>query len=68
MSNPPRAVLTPCIGVCTLAPNGYCDGCFRSADEIGAWLALNDAQRLHIMSVVLPEREASVSRAPARPA
>ena len=58
---PVRAVLTPCIGVCTLDPAGYCDGCFRTADEICEWLGMDDAQRLHIMNVVLPEREARMA-------
>jgi predicted Fe-S protein YdhL (DUF1289 family) len=53
-----RPVLTPCIGVCTLDPAGYCDGCFRSGGEIAGWLSMNDAQRLHMMDTVLPAREA----------
>jgi uncharacterized protein len=53
-----RPVLTPCIGVCTLDPVGYCDGCLRSGDEIAGWLSMDDAQRLHMMEVVLPAREA----------
>lgn len=53
-----RPVLTPCIGVCTLDPDGYCDGCLRSGDEIAGWLSMDDVQRLHMMEVVLPAREA----------
>ncbi len=53
-----RPVLTPCIGVCTLDPAGYCDGCFRNGDEIADWLSMDQAQRLHMMDVVLPTREA----------
>jgi predicted Fe-S protein YdhL (DUF1289 family) len=51
-------VLTPCIGVCTLDSAGCCDGCFRTGDEIAGWLSMHDAQRLHMMDVVLPAREA----------
>lgn len=53
-----RAVQSPCIGVCTLDDGGYCEGCLRSRDEIAGWLAMDDAQREHMMDVVLPEREA----------
>ncbi len=56
-----RPVLTPCIGVCTLDPAGYCDGCFRNGNEIAGWLAMSDAQRLHMMETVLPAREAVLS-------
>ena len=53
-----RPVLTPCIGVCTLDPAGYCEGCFRTGDEICDWLSMADTQRQHMMDVVLPAREA----------
>lgn len=51
-------MLTPCIGVCTLGPNGLCDGCFRTRDEIARWSTMGDAARARLMDVVLPEREA----------
>jgi predicted Fe-S protein YdhL (DUF1289 family) len=53
-----RAVQSPCTGVCTLDQNGFCDGCLRTGDEIAGWLAMDDAQREHLMDSVLPEREA----------
>lgn len=52
-----RPVLTPCIGVCTLDPVGYCDGCLRTGNEIAGWMSMSDEQRLHMMDVVLPARE-----------
>jgi predicted Fe-S protein YdhL (DUF1289 family) len=58
MSTGFRAVQTPCIGVCTLDEHGLCDGCLRTGDEIAGWLAMDDAQREHLMAYVLPEREA----------
>src|SRR3546814_2672788 len=33
MDSPFRAVLSPCIGVCTMAEDGYCDGCHRTRSE-----------------------------------
>ncbi len=55
---PRRAVLTPCIGVCSLGGDGLCEGCHRTADEIAAWSTLSDEARLHLMQDVLPRREA----------
>lgn len=55
----PRAVLTPCTGVCTLDEHGHCHGCLRSTAEIGGWLQMSDAEREHMMDVVLPAREAA---------
>ena len=58
MTSPMRPMLTPCIGVCTLDPQGYCDGCRRTGAEIAMWSSMGDDAREHFMSVVLPEREA----------
>jgi predicted Fe-S protein YdhL (DUF1289 family) len=49
-------VLTPCIGICTLRPDGLCQGCLRTGSEIAAWGTLPDAERLRIMQQVLPGR------------
>lgn len=53
-------IASPCIGVCDMAPSGYCAGCWRSADEIGQWLLFSPAQRQYVMDVLLPEREAGL--------
>ena len=54
-----QPVLSPCTGVCTINASGHCQGCFRTLDEIGAWLQFTPAYRDHLMESVLPEREAS---------
>lgn len=59
MHNTFRAVLSPCIGVCTLRADGLCEGCLRTVDEIAAWSRLSDAERLHVMDTLLPAREAA---------
>ena len=58
-----RAVLSPCIGVCSLGDDGLCEGCLRTVDEIAAWSRLSDAERLHVMETLLPAREAAAGRA-----
>ena len=61
MSNDPtlivQAILSPCVGICQLDPQGYCLGCFRTGDEIARWRSMSDAERSHYMDVVLPARE-----------
>ena len=54
----PVPVPSPCIGICHLGSDGLCDGCLRSGDEIARWIAMGDAERRHLMDVVLPQREA----------
>jgi uncharacterized protein len=58
-----RAVLSPCIGVCSLGEDGLCLGCHRTSSEIARWVAMGDDERLRWMEEVLPVRE---SRACAR--
>jgi predicted Fe-S protein YdhL (DUF1289 family) len=53
-----KAVLSPCIGICALDAAGLCEGCLRTTDEIAAWSQMPDRERLHVMEVVLPLREA----------
>lgn len=53
-----RAVLSPCVGICSLDENGLCEGCHRSSAEIARWSQMNDDERLHLMEDVLPKREA----------
>jgi predicted Fe-S protein YdhL (DUF1289 family) len=53
----PAPVPSPCIGVCHLDAQGFCEGCLRTGDEIARWLAMGHAERLHLMDVVLPQRE-----------
>lgn len=55
----PRAVLSPCIGVCEVDACGLCRGCHRTLAEIAAWSSLGDAERLHLMDTVLPARDAA---------
>ncbi|GAA4863429.1 hypothetical protein GCM10023332_14460 [Luteimonas vadosa] len=52
-----RAVLSPCIGVCTLGEDGLCHGCHRTTAEIARWGQMDDDERLTLMEAVLPERE-----------
>ena len=62
--NPTKPILTPCIGVCTLADDGLCVGCHRSGDEIAAWSSLDDSERARLMNEVLPAREARRAETP----
>ena len=41
-------VPSPCIGVCTNGPRGYCTGCFRSRDERLHWLTIDNNTRKQI--------------------
>lgn len=59
MTTPFRAVLSPCIGICSVDRDGLCSGCLRTLDEIARWGTMGDDERLRIMDTVLPAREAA---------
>ncbi|MDR3388363.1 MAG: DUF1289 domain-containing protein [Rudaea sp.] len=56
-SDPPKAILSPCIGICRLDTDGVCAGCHRTAGEIARWLYYTDTERARLMDQVLPQRE-----------
>lgn len=57
---------TPCILVCSIdIATGFCFGCGRTQQEIGAWTVYSDEERRDIM-VLLPERLATIERRPRR--
>lgn len=56
MSSTPLPVLSPCIGLCELGPDGLCVGCFRTGNEIAGWMGFSAVQREYLMKYVLPER------------
>jgi len=55
-STPPKPILTPCIGICTLDARGLCEGCRRTGEEIARWMYMSDAERQHLIQDVLPSR------------
>lgn len=54
---PLPAILSPCVGICRLDPRGYCEGCYRTGDEIARWRSMSETERNHYMDVLLPARE-----------
>lgn len=60
------AIESPCILVCSIdLRTGYCFGCGRTREEIGAWTAMTPQQRREIMAT-LPARLETVERKPRR--
>ncbi|MBX2832610.1 MAG: DUF1289 domain-containing protein [Rhodospirillales bacterium] len=50
-------VKSPCIGTCVLDPKaGYCIGCFRTGDEIGAWMGMSDGAKKRVLGKIKQRR------------
>lgn len=57
---------TPCILVCSIdMKTGFCFGCGRTRDEIGAWSLYTSEERRRLMEI-LPARLETVERKPRR--
>lgn len=60
------AIESPCILVCSIdMKTGFCFGCGRTREEIGAWSAMTSEHRREIMAG-LPARLETVERRPRR--
>jgi predicted Fe-S protein YdhL (DUF1289 family) len=58
-SNPADAVPSPCVSVCAVDPaGGYCLGCYRTLDEIAAWINFDSAERLAVWDAIAARRKA----------
>jgi predicted Fe-S protein YdhL (DUF1289 family) len=57
--NPPKKpMLTPCVGICTLDRDGYCEGCWRTGRRDRSLGLVERRRAARIMRDVLPQREA----------
>jgi predicted Fe-S protein YdhL (DUF1289 family) len=57
---------SPCILVCSIdMKTGFCFGCGRTREEIGAWMTMSPEARREIMAL-LPARLDTVERRPRR--
>ena len=61
-----QSMESPCILICSMDDKtGYCFGCGRTREEIGAWTLYSDQERRAVMTA-LPARMETVERKPRR--
>jgi len=60
--NPQWGPPSPCIKVCALDAKGYCEGCLRTAAEIGAWTSMSPAQQWQLIAELTERRQRSKSQ------
>ena len=48
---------SPCVSICKLNKStGFCEGCFRTENEIALWSSMNNDERLSLLPI-LKERQ-----------
>jgi predicted Fe-S protein YdhL (DUF1289 family) len=64
-----NVVRSPCVNLCRMdAKSGWCEGCFRSLDEIAAWGGMDAATRSAVHARIAQRRAAArETQSPDRP-
>lgn len=53
-------VQSPCIGVCTIDDaTGFCQGCFRTLEEIQGWWDLDNATKAAVVGIAAAREAAA---------
>ena len=46
-------IVSPCISICKLNKStGFCDGCFRTINEISQWPSMTDLERMSLLETL----------------
>ncbi|HUG23448.1 DUF1289 domain-containing protein [Piscinibacter sp.] len=57
MSDHPGPVPSPCTSVCRMnAATGWCEGCYRTIDEIAAWSRMEDPAKRAVWALLEDRR------------
>ena len=57
---PSSSPKSPCINHCTInTDNGFCEGCWRTLNEVSAWRTLQDTTKLAILELLKVRRFAA---------
>lgn len=47
-----QEIPSPCVGVCSIdESNGFCQGCFRTLEEIQQWWDLDNAAKAEVIKL-----------------
>ena len=53
-------IKSPCVKICVVDPaTGWCEGCFRTLQEIGGWMRYSPEERDRIMALLRERRRAA---------
>jgi len=52
--SPNKRPISPCQGICGYVGKEYCQGCFRTPDEISNWFFMKDDEKWQVIERVTP--------------
>ena len=47
-----NSVPSPCVRVCEFKGTAFCDGCYRTQDEIREWMVMTRDEKLAVLSKI----------------
>ena len=56
---PVTAPQSPCINVCNIGPAGWCQGCYRTLNEIAGWVRLDAPTQWAVIRAAEERRRAT---------
>ena len=58
-------VASPCTSVCRMnADNGWCEGCFRTIDEIAEWCGMDEAAKRQVLQHITQRKDSARGAGP----
>ncbi|MDP6969418.1 MAG: DUF1289 domain-containing protein [Gammaproteobacteria bacterium] len=57
--NTEKPVQSPCVNICYVDDHDICQGCYRSVEEINAWMRLDNDGRRRVLAKVAQREMAS---------
>ncbi len=55
-----HSVPSPCVRVCQFKGTPFCDGCYRSQDEIREWMIMSRADKLLVLDNIVERKRVAL--------
>lgn len=63
-----EAVGSPCVSICVMDDvTGFCNGCFRTLDEIAGWVAFSNDDKRAVLACLADRRIQVTAMRPSEP-
>jgi len=61
-ATPTPGPTSPCINICTIGADGYCNGCRRTLAEVAGWTRMSAEQQWAVIRAIAAREEANERR------
>jgi predicted Fe-S protein YdhL (DUF1289 family) len=61
-ATPTAGPTSPCINICTIGADGYCNGCRRTLAEVAGWTRMSAEQQWAVIRAIAAREESNERR------